>query len=295
LRNIRPVIGIYCYSALNETFERFEAGIQSLVLGRTRLYADITLEEHFVDFAVLHLGGHNLYGGVAARMEDDAFVEMSRQVRGAFSKSDVSAVIRFMNQYFGTHNYSLWYLFKDEQRRIVTQILQTKLREIEVSFRQIYENNYPLMQAMKEMRMPPAAGTSTPAEFIITGDFVEELEKEDINIQRLQSLADEVKKWSFHLSKTTLGFVAARKINSLMESFFKTPEELPLLEKVEAVLRILRSVVQDINVWQAQICVSLLQKRCYSQMKDAADKGFRDARKWITEFNRIAEYLEVKV
>ena len=87
-----------------------------------------------------------------------------------------------MNQYFGTHNYSLWYLFKDEQRRIVTQILQTSLREIEVSFRHIYEHHYPLMQAMKEMRMPLPRELSAPAEFIITGDFIEELEKEDFDV-----------------------------------------------------------------------------------------------------------------
>jgi alpha-amylase/alpha-mannosidase (GH57 family) len=286
---------IYCYSALNETFERFEAGTQSLVIGRVRLHSLVTEEEHFVDFAVLHLGGHDLYGGVAARMDEDAFVAMSMQARESFSRSDISSVIRLMNQYFGTHNYSLWYLFKDEQRRIVTQILQTKMREIAVSFRHIYENNYPLMQAMKEMRMPLPRELSTPAEFVITGDFVEELEKDDLDIGRLQSLADEIKKWSFHQGKTTLSFVASQKINSLMKNFYEMPEELPRLEKMEAVVRILQGTVPEINVWQAQNMCFSLRKQHYAKMKDAANKGFRDARKWIAEFNKIAEYLEVKV
>ena len=202
---------IYCYSALSESFERFEAGTQSLVIGRVRLHSNITWEDHFIDFAVLHLGEHNLYGGVAARMDDDVFAAMNSQIRDSFERSDISAVIRLMNQYFGTHNYSLWYLFKDEQRRIVTQILQTSLREIEVSFRHIYEHHYPLMQAMKEMRMPLPRELSAPAEFIITGDFVEELEKEDFDVGRLQTLADEVKKWSFHLSQDNAEFCCRQK------------------------------------------------------------------------------------
>jgi alpha-amylase/alpha-mannosidase (GH57 family) len=286
---------IYCYAALSETFERFEAGIQSLVMGRTRLHSDVTFEEHFVDFAALHLGGHNLYGGVAERMDDDAFVAMSSQIRSAFSRSDISSVIRLMNQYFGTHNYSLWHLFKDEQRRIVTQILQASLREIEASFRHIHEHNYPLMQAMKEIRMPLPRELAMPAEFIISGDFIEELEKDDFDVGRLQTLADEVKKWSFHLSRATVGFAVAQKINSLMKKLYEAPEELPLLEKVEVILRILRGLPQDINFWQAQNMCFSLRKLCYDHMKDAADKGFPDARKWIDEFNKIAEYLEVKV
>ena len=92
-----------------------------------------------------------------------------------------------------------------------------------------------------------------------------------------------------------MSFVVARKINSLMKKLYETPEELALLEKVEAILRILQGIPQDIDFWQAQNMCFSLRKQCYGHMKDAAEKGFRDARKWITEFNKIAEYLEVKV
>ena len=75
----------------------------------------------------------------------------------------------------------------------------------------------------------------------------------------------------------------------------KRPRNCRCLEKVEAILRILRGISQDIDFWQAQNMCFSLRKQCYAHMKDAAEKGFRDARKWITEFNKIAEYLEVKV
>jgi alpha-amylase/alpha-mannosidase (GH57 family) len=286
---------IYCFSALSEAFERFEAGTQSLVIGRARLQSDITWEEHLIDFAALHLGEHNLYGGVAQRMNDSVFTEMDSQIRDSFDRSNISAVIRLMNQYFGTHNYSLWSLFKDEQRRIVTQIFQTSLQEIETSFRHIFEHHYPLMQAMKEMRMPLPKELAGPAEFIISGDFIEELEKEDFNARRLQSLADEVRKWAFHINGTTLSFVVTRKINSLMKRFYESPDDLAPLEKTEVILRILRSVAQDVDFWQAQnLCFSLRRER-YAQMNDAAQQGIRDAQKWIEKFNKVAEYLAVKV
>ncbi|OHB54564.1 MAG: glycoside hydrolase [Planctomycetes bacterium GWF2_50_10] len=286
---------VYCYTTINEIFERWEAGTQTLVVGRARMRSVITLDEYIIDFAVLHLGEHNIYGGVGARLDDVAFANMNTEMKTAFHRSDISGVIRILNVYFGTHNYSLWYLFKDEQRKVINEIFRASLQEVEGVFRHIYEHHYPLMQAMREMLMPLPKALSTPAEFIINSDFTEELEKEEFDIHKLQNLVAEVRKWSFELDKGKLGYVASGKINNLMRRVYLNPQDTPVLEKLEAVLRILKPLPQELDLWKAQNMCFELRKNYYESTKQRAQQGSEDARKWLENFNKVAEYLEVKV
>jgi len=140
-------IKISCYTAENELYDLSEAGMQRLAVGRARVNSDITGEECTIGFAVLHLGDHNIIGGVREYMGDEPFSLMRQEIQNAFGRSDVPDVIRLMDTHFETHNYSLWHLFRDEQRKVLGQILESTLNEVEASFRQIYERSFPIHAA----------------------------------------------------------------------------------------------------------------------------------------------------
>ena len=116
---------IYCYTANREAYDRAEAGRLKLAVGRTRIVSEITWDEEPISFAVLHLGDHNLNGGVKKLMEDESFSAMNTEIKEAFDKGDIPEVIRLMDKHFGTNNYSLWHLFKDEQRKVLNQVLRS--------------------------------------------------------------------------------------------------------------------------------------------------------------------------
>jgi alpha-amylase/alpha-mannosidase (GH57 family) len=286
---------IYCYSAVNELFQRWEIGTLALVVGRASLRSNITLEKYIIDFAVLHLFEHNIYGGVSGRLDDELFARMSKEMELAFAKSDISGVIRALNTYFGTYNYSLWYLFKDEQRKILNQISTTSMKDIEFAFRYIYERHYPLMRAMREVMMPLPKSLSTPAEIVISSDFVNELEKEDFDIRRLQNFVTEIQRESFELDKATVGYAITTKINSLMKRLYDNAEDIATLGKLEAVLRILSELPHDLELWKAQNMCFALRKTVYDHMYKNAQEGNENAQKWIRDFNSVADYLDVKV
>ncbi|MEJ2066434.1 MAG: DUF3536 domain-containing protein, partial [Deltaproteobacteria bacterium] len=160
-------VQIYCNVVKNEFYDQEELGIQRLALGKATIRSDITWEEAAISFAVLHLGDHNLLGGVRGYMGDDSFSAMSQEIKDAFTKGDIPEVIRVMDKHFETHNYSLWHLFRDEQRKVLSQILDATLEEIEVSFRQIYEHHYPVMQVMRGMHIPLPKALATTLEFVL--------------------------------------------------------------------------------------------------------------------------------
>ncbi len=287
-------IEIFSYTTRSEVYELKEAGIQRLAVGKAVVRSDITGEEAEIGFAVLHLGDHNLIGGVREYMGDESFSDMCGEIKKAFGKSDIAAIIRLMDTYFETHNYSLWHLFKDEQRKVLNKILESTLREIETSFRQIYERHYPVMQVMREMRIPLPKAFSTATELIIDHDMSQELEREELDFEEIGRLVEEVKRWSLELDRKSLGFVVSQKVNSLMQEFSHEPDRIGVIETIENLLVSLSDLSLETDLWIAQNVYFSLCKARYDATEQRASQGDEAAQTWLKHFNGLGEYLKVR-
>jgi alpha-amylase/alpha-mannosidase (GH57 family) len=286
---------VYCYSAKTELYERLDAGIQTLATGRATLESHITLERHLVDFVALYFGDYNLIAAVNAQMSDDAFFDMRESLKNAFDKGDITEVMCLMNISFGKNSYSLWHLFKDEQRRILYELLETTWQEIEASFRHIYEHNYTIMQIMCGMNIPLPTALSVPAEFIVNEDLCRVIQDDNANLNRLQTLADEADKLSLQLDKETLRFEASRKINRLMRRLEDEPGNVNLLETIETAIKILLNLITKLDLQAAQNVFFAISKQIYPEMNEKADSGQATAKKWVEHFRNLAHYLDVIV
>jgi hypothetical protein len=287
--------GVYCYSTQIETYDRVDAGIQVLATGRATVQSNITLEKHTMDFAVLHLGHHNLICAVSAQSQDEVFNKMREDLKIAFSKGDITEVMRVMNISFKGDNYSLWHLFKDQQRRILNELLQTTWQEIEASFRNIYEHNYTIMQIMRGMHIPLPKALSAPAEFVLNHDICRIIQSDQVDAAQLKTLVDETTKLSLQLDITTLKFEASRKINSLMGKFKSSPDNIGLLETITTTLGILLSAIPELDLQTAQNVLFGISKEKYPAMLQKADSKDRDAKRWCEYFKTLANYLGVVV
>jgi hypothetical protein len=288
-----------------------------LAAGRAAITSNIVLERHAVDFAVLHFGDHNLICAVSARSENEAFQKMTKDLKNAFSKGDTTEAMRIMNIFFKGNNYSLWHLFKDEQRLILNQLLATTWQEIEATFRHIYEHNYTIMQILRGMRMPLPRALCVPAEFIINQDISREIEKagaisippgfvldqdlykkiqsEETNLDSLKKLIDQAARLSLQIDTTTLAYEASRKINSLMSSFEKYSDDIALLEKISGILGILLSIIPELDLQTAQNILFGIIRQKYPAMTQQAASGDEFAKKWCQNFKSVANYLGIKI
>jgi alpha-amylase/alpha-mannosidase (GH57 family) len=286
---------VYCYWTNIESYDRVDAGIQALAVGRATIQSNIVLERHSVDFGVLHFGDHNLICGVNARMTDEAFSNMQESLKNAFGKGDTTEAMRLMSISFGGNNYSLWHLFKDQQRRILHELLQTTWQEIEASLRHIYEHNYTIMKIMRGMNMPLPKALSAPAEFILNQDLCRVLQNEKSNVAELKKLADEAARLSLQLDDAMLRYEASRRINDLMSRLKNSPEDIGLLELVEATIQISRTVIADLDLQNAQNVLFAISGELYPQMSNKANSGDKNAKKWVDGFRNLAQYLGIKV
>jgi len=286
---------IYCYSASVEDYDRAEAGIQVLATGRSNIQSGITLEKYVVDFAVLHLGDHNLMAALASPMSDESFQQMRQHLKNAFHKGDTNEVMRQMNIRFGDNNFSLWHLFKDQQRQILYELLENTWKDIESSFRRIYEHNYAIMLMIRGMNMPLPKALSAPAEFILNQDLCSVLKANKIDLNSLQNLTDETLRLSLELDETTLRFEAAHRINQLMGQLEKFPDDVQLLKTIEGILTILSKIVPGMDLQLAQNVFFTIGKQSYHQIKKKAEGQDQDAQKWVELFESLGRHLDVVV
>lgn len=288
-------VKIYCYTVKSELYNKINVGKRRLAIGKANITSDITWDEKTISFAVLHLGDQNINGGTKEFTGDEYFSTMQNEITDAFEKGDIPEVVRLLDKHFDGNIYSLFHLFKEEQKKILDQILHLKYEGIETAYRQIYENNYTIMQFYHSLQQRLPRPFFIAAEYIINTDIKKIFEVEDLDIKKLKKLIDEAKRWSVKVDTTTIGFIASSWVNSIMERLTEFPDDIQIFEKIDNTMEVLTSLALSLDLWKAQNNYFSLWNDVYSTMKEKAEKGDSFAGSWIEGFLKLGYYLNVKV
>jgi len=264
-----------------------------LVVGRAMVRSKDTWEQAHICFTVLHLGDHNFIGGVDY-LNADEFAKMHTLIMNAFLESDIPSVIGVIKDYFKYHNYSLWHLFKEEQRKILNQVLSSTMDDIETSFRQIYDNHYPLMQIKNEISLPLPRMLMTVVEFVLNRDISVVLEAEDVDIKRFKQLVEEMKRWSFKRDQANFSFLASKRITSLMKRLSQNPDNIHLMEKIIVILELLAQLSLDLDLWEVQNIYFAMGRKVYPDVLSQAGTDELAVR-WAKSFEHLGDILKVRV
>jgi hypothetical protein len=274
---------------------RERSGKLGLVIGKATLQSKITLAEMTVCFAAIHLGDHNLSAGVREWSDSRSFETMKKDIRQMFLKGDAAGTMRLIEKHFESRSYSLWHLFKDEQRKILSQILDTAFEEVEQSLRRIREHHYPLLDVVRQMEMPLPRVFAHLADSVVDLDFFRALDREGIDLALLRKTVDESKKWAHSIDAPRAGYVAGRKIDCLMEQFRAVPDDPAHGDNAVQTLRILMTLGLELNLWKAQNIFFSIARERYAAMRKKADEGNARARKWCAMFEDLGALLNISV
>jgi hypothetical protein len=179
---------IYCYDVTSEDYRMVQSGVRKLAVGRCEVTSAITLNRALVSFCVFYLGDHSLNGGARTFLGEDAYRSMKEGISAAFERGDFADVVRQMDAHFGTHNYSLTDLFRDEQRKILNRVISKVMGEFEDSYQQMFERHCGLMGYLQEAGMPVPKAFLTAAEFALNLDLRMSFEEDEIVPERVRGL-----------------------------------------------------------------------------------------------------------
>ncbi|MFW6177125.1 MAG: DUF3536 domain-containing protein, partial [Desulfohalobiaceae bacterium] len=261
----------------------------------SRLTSQITWQEKEICFAAVYLGGHNANCGLREDMGKQEFQAMQQEIKGLFRQGDLPNLIRSMDSYFGSHSYTFWHLFKDEQQKVIQEILEPGLEEIHSSLRQILEQNFTLLNFLTRIQSSLPRTLRVTAETVINSEFTQLLEQETVDLDRIQELIQKAQDWRIELESASLGFKAGWYIDSHMQKLLNSPEDMELMQHVLQLLSSLEPLKLDLNLWKSQNIIFELARRLHTKKTMAARHGDQEARNWVELMRSLAEQLAVNI
>jgi alpha-amylase/alpha-mannosidase (GH57 family) len=283
---------VYCYTVDREDHRVFESGRARLAVGRGRVCSRITQECADLTFGALHLGDHNLNAGTRYFHGQELYDGLVQAASEAFLSGDLPAALRALDRQFVGVTYSLKSLFRDEQRRIVSTILDSTLGEAESSFRQLYERHAPLMRFLGDLGTPLPQVLHLTAEFVLNGSLRRAFEGENLDLDRIRGLLDAAQRERVTLDGAGLSYALRHSIQRMMQRFQAGPAELEHLERLEAAVDLARSLPFEVNLWKVQNSYYRMLQQVRPEFQV---RGGDDVHAWIAHFDSLGEKLGIRV
>jgi hypothetical protein len=281
---------VYCYDVLRNDFEIHKAGRARLALGAIEVRSAITRESARFELAVLHLGETELTGGVRFVREGSDYDTIRRELADAMEPGGIPTLIRLLDQHFGRIPISIRSLFRDEQRRILHELLNATLEEAESTFRQLHERYDPLMRYHARLGIPVPKVLQTAAEFDLNLQIRRMLESEFPPLPEIEARLREAVDEAVTLDETTL-LAFKQALEREAERFHEHAEDLDRLEALETLVSIVREA--DLNVDLRRV-----QNRYY-RMRNAVRPAIEAAgnghasRRWLDLFDALGAKLSI--
>ncbi len=278
---------IYAYSVDNRDYRLKRSGKMRLAFGKARLTSEITQESEMLMFGVLHFGDHNLHGGVALHVSEEAYRDLSKATREAFNRSDLAATIHGLDQGFAGRTYSLKNLFHDEQRKVLTEVLEPTLEHSFSVAREIYDGEAQLLRFMNDCGIPIPRELKAAAEVALNGLLRQALAAPELDHTAIQGLLEEMRIAGIPLDQKGLEIVLRRNVEAGAARFFEDPRNLARLTKFHETLAQALSLPFPLVLWSVQNrCYDVLQK-IYPQMHEKNDVS------WTEQFRELAALLSL--
>ena len=280
---------IYSYSVDNKDYRLKRSGKMRLAFGKARFTSEITQDSGMLTFGVLHFGDHNLHGGVGLFESEERYRDLGKSTRDAFGRSDLAGTIRCLDEGFNGHMYSLKNLFRDEQRKVLTEVLQSTVEHSSSVYREMYEDQAPLLSFLSDCGIPIPKELQATAEAALNGLLREALAAPELDLSAIYNLLEEIRIAQINVDRTGLEMILRRNVEKGAERFFEDPKNLTRLTKFREMVAAARTLPFPLVMWQVQNrCYELLQ-RVYPHML-----GSHDSR-WKTEFKELAGLLSLRV
>lgn len=285
----RTMIGCYLVEALEGQVER--AGRAHLYVARVRVTATNTGRAASFVTAALHLGEHNVIGGVEQDGSADRYAQIVAQLTEPFGRADLPETVRALDRAFGKAEYSLRSLFKDEQRKLLDRILQSTLDEAEELYRHLYADSQPLMRFLADLGVPIPRPFLIAAEITVNADLRDALAESHPSIEQLEELFREAETWQLALDHPGLAYTLQRALETLARRWREQADDLEMIDTLTGLARLAKHLREPVNTWRVQNIVYEVLQTVFPSQAERATSGDERARRWMDRFRALCDEL----
>ncbi len=283
---------IYSYIVQQRDRQLFTSGNARLAFGRIRVIFAVTRASEDLAYAVVHMGDHNLDCGVRPDGDEESYNQLVGEMHASFQRADFPELIRLMDRHFGHTHYTLKNLFRDEQRKVLNQILAATHDEIHNTYRLLTDRYAPLSRFLANIHVPPLNVLAPATEFVLNSELRKQFETDRPDPERINSLLAEVHAENAQLDTNVLEFAIKQHMDNLSGQFLKNPEDLELLRRFSNSATIVDDFPVKANIWRAQNAYNRALLATLPKMRASEDE---QSQKWVETFFTLGEQLGFQV
>lgn len=227
---------VFNYNIETADFKRIKVGQYILCMGRAMVNSKVTLSTKYMSFAVVYLGNHHIIGGTSDDFEPELFKAKAASLEEDFRSSNLSLVIHDLNWEFDHTRFSFFDLMRDEQKKILDEVIDNNVKDAVNSISRISNQNYGLLNLMREQELvlPAVLWQNLQVKLYYDFDLAINALKYKGLYKKLFSAIDELKKWELKL-EPRFSYKVKRAFDYLVERDEVKPNEtIRLLDTLEA-------------------------------------------------------------
>jgi hypothetical protein len=282
---------VFSFTFEDEHREFHVTGKTKFAIGRVRVTSEITQETQMLSYGILYMGEHNLIGGVCKFPSPEAEAAAAKEISAIYQTADFPQVIRLLDQHFGSPSYTLKSLFKDEQRRILDDIVATAREDLEGRFRLITERYAPLMKFLESAGAPLPGGMQTAWDLTLRSDIRKQLSNGHTDLEHLKALIEEAQPRGTEVLNADISYAAKNRMERLMQKIAEKPDDVNQVKELEQIASLIMPLPIGLNLAEVQNTYWTLKQTVMPEFARRAAAGDTAAQESVKELLALGEKL----
>jgi len=213
------------------------------------------------------------------------------ELRLPFERGDFPEMIRVMDRHFGPGHYSVEHLFRDEQRKVLDQILAGPADEIYSTLRHITEQYAPLRRFTANLPTPPLKALGMASEIVLNTELRRQFESDKLDLERARSLLAECAASKVNLDTEELAYALKSHLDRMSDQVVKDPHDMNGLKHFADAADLVQHVPFSVNLWKPQNTYHRMLAGTFPEMQRCAGQGNDQAKAWVETFLVLGEKL----
>jgi len=221
-------ININRYEVKTERLVITESTGARLAVGTAEFRSNTTTETRRLDFASCLAGNHHVACGLGESISEDAFSDMSEKLEQVLRDEKQLFPETALAPFFDRPLYTLSSLFKDEQSRVLREIIDDATEPLMAECGRLFVSSGEIMDFFSEAEMPVPKELHRALELAM-GEAVERILKDPRpDMESLEEIAEDAARWNIKLDGP-ITLLAGDRMAEILEASLQDPwDEEPL-------------------------------------------------------------------
>jgi len=155
--------------------------------------------------------------------------------------------------------------------------------------------NYPLMLFLTDMGNPLPKAFQGAAEFILNTELQKALTADSLDIERIAGFLDDAIGWEVELDTQGLSYLFEKKLETMMDNFASSTENVDLLHEIIAAVELARSQTFEVNMWGVQNVFWTILQNNFEEFNVKSRQGDTQAKEWVDLFKSLGKHLSIRM